>query len=69
MSLVSDLDLPTWDYPPPGSPVDRYHQQLAEICRLGWLAVEGIYGIGKLPIIWPGSPTVSPNRGPGPDVS
>jgi cytochrome P450 len=38
MSLVSDLDLPTWDYPPPGSPADRYHQQLAETRRLGWLA-------------------------------
>jgi hypothetical protein len=59
MSLVADPDLPAWDYPPPGAPADRYHQQLAE----------GIYGIDKLAIIWPGSSTVSPNHGPGPDVS
>jgi cytochrome P450 len=38
MSLVSDLDLPTWDYPPAGSPADRYHEQLAATRRLGWLA-------------------------------
>jgi cytochrome P450 len=31
--------------------------------------VEGIYGIDKLPIIWTGSPRVSPNHGPGPDVT
>ena len=31
--------------------------------------VEGIYGIDKLPIIWPGSAKVSPDYGPGPDVT
>jgi cytochrome P450 len=31
--------------------------------------VEGIYGIDKLPIIWPGSAKMSPNHGPAPDVS
>jgi cytochrome P450 len=31
--------------------------------------VEGIYGIDKLPIIWSGSATTSPNHGPAPDVS
>ena len=30
--------------------------------------VEGIYGIDKLPIIWSGSSTMSPNHGPAPDV-
>ena len=31
--------------------------------------VEGIYGIDKLPVIWSGSSTMSPNHGPAPDVS
>jgi cytochrome P450 len=31
--------------------------------------VEGIYGIDKLPIIWSGSAKVSPDYGPGPDVT
>ena len=31
--------------------------------------VEGIYGIDKLPVIWSGSATMSPNHGPAPDVS
>jgi cytochrome P450 len=31
--------------------------------------VEGIYGIDKLPVTWPGSATVSPDHGPGPDVT
>ena len=31
--------------------------------------VEGIYGIDKLPIIWSGPSTTSPNHGPAPDVS
>jgi cytochrome P450 len=31
--------------------------------------VEGIYGIDKLPITWPGSAHMSPNHGPAPDVS
>ena len=31
--------------------------------------VEGVYGVDKLPIIWPGSATTSPNHDPAPDVS
>jgi cytochrome P450 len=31
--------------------------------------VEGIYGIDKLPITWAGSSAMSPNHGPGRDVS
>ena len=45
MSLVSDLDLPAFDYAAPNFPAD------------------------KLPIIWSGSPAVSPGHGPGPDVT
>jgi hypothetical protein len=38
MNLVSDLDLPAFDYPAPDIPADRYHQQLAGLRQLGWLA-------------------------------
>jgi cytochrome P450 len=38
MKLVSELDLPTFDYSAPDLSADRYHQQLAETRRLGWLA-------------------------------
>jgi len=38
MKLVSELDLPTFDYTAPDFSADRYHQQLAETRRLGWLA-------------------------------
>ena len=38
MKLVSELDLPTFDYTAPDFAADRYHQQLAETRRLGWLA-------------------------------
>jgi cytochrome P450 len=38
MKLVSELDLPTFDYSAPDFSADRYHQQLAETRRLGWLA-------------------------------
>jgi cytochrome P450 len=38
MSLVSDLDLPVFDYTAPDFSADRYHQQLAETSRQGWLA-------------------------------
>jgi hypothetical protein len=164
MNLVSELDLPAFDYTAPDFSADRYHQQLAETRQRGWLAktplaymvldhdagefflrsrktafpgwqranrqgedgesfdiaasrdtrlltfgagthyclganlaraeleealaflaprtrglaldgppqlggVEGIYGIDKLPIIWSGSSTMSPNHGPAPDVS
>ena len=31
--------------------------------------VEGVYGIDKLPVTWPGSSMMSPNHGPAPDVS
>jgi cytochrome P450 len=35
---VSELDLPAFDYTAPDFSADRYHQQLAETRRLGWLA-------------------------------
>ncbi len=31
--------------------------------------IEGVYGVDKLPITWSGSSAMSPNHGPGPDVS
>ncbi len=38
MNLVSDLDLPAFDYTAPDFSADRYHQQLAETRQRGWLA-------------------------------
>jgi cytochrome P450 len=38
MNLVSDLTLPVFDYTAPDFSADRYHQQLAETSRQGWLA-------------------------------
>ena len=38
MSLVSELDLPAFDYSAADFSADRYHQQLAEIRQHGWLA-------------------------------
>ena len=38
MNLVSELDLPAFDYSAPGFSADRYHEQLAETRRHGWLA-------------------------------
>jgi cytochrome P450 len=38
MNLVSDLDLPVFDYSAPDFAADRYHQQLAETSQQGWLA-------------------------------
>jgi cytochrome P450 len=38
MNLVSDLDLPVFDYTAPDFSADRYHQQLAETSKQGWLA-------------------------------
>src|SRR5208282_2133157 len=38
MNLVSDIDLPAFDYTAPDFTADRYHQQLAETRQLGWLA-------------------------------
>ena len=38
MNLVSDLDLPVFDYSASDFSADRYHQQLAEIRQQGWLA-------------------------------
>jgi cytochrome P450 len=38
MNLVSDLDLPVFDYAAPYFSADRYHQQLAETSQQGWLA-------------------------------
>jgi cytochrome P450 len=38
MNLVSDIDLPVFDYTAPDFSADRYHQQLAETSQQGWLA-------------------------------
>jgi cytochrome P450 len=38
MNLVSELDLPAFDYSAPDFAADRYHQQLAETRQRGWLA-------------------------------
>ncbi len=38
MNLVSELDLPAFDYSAPGFSADRYHEQLAETRQRGWLA-------------------------------
>ncbi|HEY6315682.1 MAG TPA: cytochrome P450 [Streptosporangiaceae bacterium] len=38
MKVVSDLDLPVFDYSAPDFSADRYHQHLAEIGQQGWLA-------------------------------
>jgi cytochrome P450 len=38
MNLVSELDLPAFDYTTPDFSADRYHQQLAETRQRGWLA-------------------------------
>ena len=38
MNLVSELDLPAFDYTAPDFSADRYHQQLAETRLRGWLA-------------------------------
>src|SRR5580704_12355744 len=38
MNLVSELDLPVFDYTAPDFLADRYHRQLAETRQQGWLA-------------------------------
>ena len=38
MNLVSELDLPAFDYTAPDFSADLYHQQLAETVQQGWLA-------------------------------
>jgi cytochrome P450 len=38
MNVVSELDLPVFDYTAPDFLADRYHQQLAETRQQGWLA-------------------------------
>jgi len=38
MNLVSELDLPVFDYSASDFSADRYHQQLAETGQQGWLA-------------------------------
>jgi cytochrome P450 len=38
MNLVSELDLPAFDYSAPDFSADRYHEQLAETRQRGWLA-------------------------------
>jgi hypothetical protein len=39
MHLVSEFDLPAFDYTAPDFSADRYHQQLAETRQAGWLAL------------------------------
>ncbi|HEY2264324.1 MAG TPA: hypothetical protein VGI96_16995 [Streptosporangiaceae bacterium] len=71
MNLVSDLDLPAFDYAEPAAPADQIAGFLGVAPdgppRLG--GIEGIYGIGKLPVSWPGTSAMSPNHGRAPDVS
>ena len=43
MTLVTELDLPAFDYTAPDFSADRYHE-------LG--GVEGIYGVDALPLRW-----------------
>ncbi|MBV9793252.1 MAG: cytochrome P450 [Actinobacteria bacterium] len=38
MTLVTELDLPAFDYTAPDFAADRYHRQLAEVRAQGWLA-------------------------------
>src|SRR3984893_19284222 len=38
MNLVSDIDLPAFDYTAPDFSADRSHQHLAETSQCGWLA-------------------------------
>ena len=38
MNLVSELDLPVFDFSAADFSADRYHQQLAETRQRGWLA-------------------------------
>jgi hypothetical protein len=83
MNLVSDLDLPVFDYTAPDFSADRYHQQLAETGQQGWLAKSPLAYIvldhdsgefflrsrATLPITWSGSSAVIPNHGPEPSVT
>jgi hypothetical protein len=99
MNLVSDIELPPFDYTAPDFSAGRYHQQVLE-STTAWAptwpgpnskrrwrssrrapatspwtgprsraASREFYGIDKLPIIWPGSSQLNPNRGPEPYVS
>src|SRR6202000_2842063 len=38
MTLVTELDLPAFDYTAPDFSADRYHGQLAQVRARGWLA-------------------------------
>ena len=42
MNLVSDLDLPAFDYAAPDFSADRFHAQLAGIRQHGWLATSSL---------------------------
>ncbi|HXJ26169.1 MAG TPA: hypothetical protein VNH17_10725, partial [Streptosporangiaceae bacterium] len=42
MNLVSDLDLPAFDYAVPDFSADRFHAQLAGIRQHGWLATSSL---------------------------
>jgi hypothetical protein len=64
MNLVSELDLPVFDYSAADFPADGYHQQPPQLD-----GVEGVYGVDKLPVTWSDSSAMSPNHGPAADVS
>ena len=67
MNLVSELDLPAFDYTAPDFSADRYHQQLAETRQRGWLA--------KSPLAYivldrdAGAPAVKEDRVPGRQIA
>jgi cytochrome P450 len=46
MNLVSELDLPAFDYTAPDFSADRYHDQLAATRQRGWLAKSPLAYIG-----------------------
>lgn len=73
MNLVSEADLSAADYAAADFPADRYHRQLAETRRHGWLATSPLayavldHDAGEF--VLRGSSGMNPNHGPGPDVS
>ncbi len=79
MNLVSELDLPVFDYTAPDFSADRYHSQLAETRQRGWLAKsplayvvldhDAVARFYPAPIIWSGPARMNSNQGLAPDVS
>ena len=58
MTLVSELELGSFDYTDPSLCGERFHAAMRELRAEGWLAsgpfgyesIMGIYGLGKLPV-------------------